>query len=34
MATNEVEIELVLTGAEKAVDGFKEIGETSKKMAD
>jgi hypothetical protein len=34
MATNEVEIELVLTGAEEAVDGFKEIGETSKKMAD
>jgi len=34
MATNEVEIELVLTGAEEAVDGFKEIGETSKAMAD
>jgi hypothetical protein len=34
MATNEVEIELVLTGAEEAVDGFKEIGETSKKMAE
>lgn len=34
MATNEVEIELKLTGAEEAVEGFQEIGETSKAMAE
>jgi len=33
MATNEVFIELVLEGAEKAIDGLSEIGETTKLMA-
>jgi len=34
MAENQVEIDIVLTGAEDAVEGFESIGETSKAMAE